>query len=403
MAVTLVLFGTGCESASFEAIDEWSGTMDTLATGEVVVRNTDVPLWSSEEVWQVVEETRIGSDPDNETSLFGSIHSFDVDSQGQVFVLDEQTQEIRVFDSHGAFIRTVGGRGNGPGEFTEASAVDISRNGEIWVMEMILGRLSILNADGALLRTEHIGGSSDFRMSIWPYPGGFDPLGRYNAVLVTLSEEGTTQALARFDQSFTPLDTIPIPEESKETEYFSLVSEDGGSTMRLVVPFQGSLEWRFSPSGNLWTLVTDKYELVELNDNEEALRRVTKEYEPLEVTEAEMEEMRARLARFINQGMKVDWSKVAKTKPVTVSFFCDDEGNFWVNLEAATPEDDSRLFDLFDPEGRYLGAVRLPFSLRSNPEPIVRDDILYGITTDDLGAENVVIARIKKSQTDLLH
>ena len=113
--------------------------------------------------------------------------------------------------------------------------------------------------------------------------------------------------------------------------------------------------------------------------------------------------MRARLARFINQGMKVDWSKVAKTKPVTVSFFCDDEGNFWVNLEAATPEDDSRLFDLFDPEGRYLGAVRLPFSLRSNPEPIVRDDILYGITTDDLGAENVVIARIKKSQTDLLH
>ena len=65
-------------------------------------------------------------------------------------------------------------------------------------------------------------------------------------------------------------------------------------------------------------------------------------------------------------------------------------------LEAAIPGDEGRLFDLFDPEGRYLGEIRLPFSLQSDPEPIVQNGILYGITTDELGAPNVVRARIEK-------
>ena len=79
-----------------------------------------------------------------------------------------------------------------------------------------------------------------------------------------------------------------------------------------------------------------------------------------------------------------------------VSFFCDDEGNLWVELTATTAEEDGYLFDIFDPEGRYLGALRLPFPLQLSPEPIVRGGILYGATTDELGAPVVVRARIVK-------
>ena len=44
---------------------------------------------------------------------------------------------------------------------------------------------------------------------------------------------------------------------------------------------------------------------------------------------------------------------------------------------------------------RYLGMLRLPFSLRrSIPEPIVRNGVLYGVTSDEIGVLYVVRARI---------
>ncbi|MXX59361.1 MAG: 6-bladed beta-propeller, partial [Rhodothermaceae bacterium] len=131
LALTFTLLGTGCSSTGTELGGGWPGTIDTLASGEIIVQNTDEPLWSSAGTWRVVEEMRIGSDAGDDAILFGNISSFDVDSQGRVFVLDAQSQEIHVFDSDGAHIRTVGGRGTGPGEFENASAVDLSRDGEI--------------------------------------------------------------------------------------------------------------------------------------------------------------------------------------------------------------------------------------------------------------------------------
>ena len=58
--------------------------------------------------------------------LFGAIYSFDVDAWGRIFVLDDQAQEVRIFDPDGTFVRTVGKKGEGPGEFTSAVSVDLS-------------------------------------------------------------------------------------------------------------------------------------------------------------------------------------------------------------------------------------------------------------------------------------
>ena len=89
--------------------------MDTLPSGEIVVRNTHDPLWAPEEAWRVVEDLRIGEAMSEGPDLFGAIYSFDVDAWGRIFVLDDQAQEVRIFDSGGAFVRTVGRRGEGPG------------------------------------------------------------------------------------------------------------------------------------------------------------------------------------------------------------------------------------------------------------------------------------------------
>ena len=256
------------------------------------------------------------------------------------------------------------------------------------------GRLTFLDSSGNYLNEARIGSSG---WSSFPYPGGMDLLGRYNAAVVVEVMDDYDLALARFDQDFVPLDTIPIPESAEPHEQFELITADGG-VMGMGIPFQGSLVWRFSPSGHFWTLLTNKYELAEITASGETLRRVTLDHEPIPVTLADLEEVREseNLSWFTRQGGKIDWSRIPDTKPVTSSFFCDDEGNLWVRRLTESPEDEGYLFDLFDVDGRFQGAIRLPFSLESNPEPIVRNGLLYGITTDELGAENIVRAQIGK-------
>ena len=235
------------------------------ATGEIV-RNTDDPLWTPEEAWQVVEDLRIGSAMSVGPDLFGAILSFDVDAWGRIFVLDDQAQEVRIFDSAGTFVRTVGTKGEGPGEFMQAGSVDLSRNGEIWVMGMGVGRVSIFDTTGTYLRQERTNAGG---MTIKPYPGGFDPMGRYNVVILSRGRR-----MARFDQAYSPIDRIAVPENPLEGEFFET------PTMSVAVPFQGSMLWRFSPTGTVWTLLTARYELTEMTTGGKVLRRVTKDHEP---------------------------------------------------------------------------------------------------------------------------
>ena len=392
LAMLPLLLGA-CGSGSDGAGEsEWSGTMDTLPSGEIVVRNADDPLWTPEEAWSVVEELRIGEALSEGPDLFGAVFSFDVDAWGRIFVLDHQAQEVRIFDSGGNFVRTVGGKGEGPGEFTQAGSVDLSLNGEIWVMGMSQGRVSIFDTTGTYLRGERT--NTGGRMML-PYPGGFDPMGRYNVVL----RPSVMNGMARFDQSYNPIDTISLPENPVEAEYFELVNEDGFTTLSAAVPFQGFMAWRFSLTGTVWTLLTDRYELIEMTTGGEVLRRVTKEHEPIPVTDEEREQAIENLEWFTSQGGQIDRSKFPRSKPSTASFFIDDAGNLWVEQQVAASDSDNagRLFDLFDPEGRYLGTLRLPFSLAwSRPEPIVREGILYGVTSDEVGVQYVVRARIAK-------
>ncbi len=354
-----------------------------------MVQNTGDPLWGSEEGWEMVEEMRFGTG--NDSILFASIISLDVDTQGRLYVLDSYTQQIHIFDSSGALVRTVGSKGSGPGEFENATAVDVSEVGEIWVMEMQLGKLTILDADGNYLRTERVNTTGwDYR----PYPGGFDPVGRYNAMSLyyDYEEEDTKLMLARFDQSFTPMDTIAIPESPVEIDEFVHNDSEGGN-YSMPIPFQGTFEWVFSANGNLWTLYTGTYELVEITAGGIPLRWVTKEFEPLPVTSADREAVQGRFNWFRDQGGTIDETRIPRNKPMVEDFFSDDEGNLWVMH--SEPGDSGSLFDIFNAEGQFLGEASLSFHLEIHSGVIVRDGLLFGVTEDEEGGEMIVRSRIQ--------
>ena len=52
------------------------------------------------------------------------------------------------------------------------------------------------------------------------------------------------------------------------------------------------------------------------------------------------------------------------------------------------------MFDVFDPDGRYLGRIDFPFALSRSPRPILRGNLIYGVTQDELEVPYLVRARV---------
>ena len=125
-AVAVILAATACGTDT-----------DTPAGGPNVVTerigDTTVVRTRSGSVWDaeasLVPEVSIGEADGPEEHLFGSIRSIAVDDDRNVYVFDEQAQHVRVFDSEGIHVETLGGRGEGPGEFSRAEAIALLPDG----------------------------------------------------------------------------------------------------------------------------------------------------------------------------------------------------------------------------------------------------------------------------------
>ena len=96
-----------------------------------------------------VEDLRIGSldDPDLGFSRISGVH---VDRDGQLFVGESLLQEIRVFDLDGNFVRIIGGKGEGPGEFQYLFRWGVVGD-TVWVADYQLQRTTLFDRAGRLL------------------------------------------------------------------------------------------------------------------------------------------------------------------------------------------------------------------------------------------------------------
>ena len=381
--------GAGCAPRDSDAAALWRGTVDTLESGTVVVRNPAEGIWSDEMAWRVVEELRIGTLDDAGPDMFGQIRDLEVDAEGRFWVFESQAQELRVFDAQGAHVRTVGREGGGPGEFAGVMGMSWAGDGNLWIADPRNARISIIDSAGTYVGSHGAVGGWMFV----PWPGGVDTLGRFWNFVPDVTDTEPRIVMVAHDDNMNPVDTVQVPEYPGEREIFELRNED--SHLITGVPFTSSLEWRLDFRGHMWFMLTGDYSLTQLSLEGDTLRRITRDFEPLRVTEADVDSAMADLDWFIRNGGDVDRQRIPDTKPATEEFLFDGEGNIWV-LPVTVPEEEARIVDIFDPEGRYLGRIALPFPISNNPPPVFRDGYMYAVTEDELEVPYVVRARIEK-------
>ena len=112
------------------------------------------PGWGNSPTWLTEAEYRFSGDPDRDV-LFSQVPVLRTDPHDdRVFVLDLQDTELSVWTPEGSLAFVLGGKGEGPGEFTYPTRVEFVDGGSFYVREGRGSRFTHYAADGSSLRTD---------------------------------------------------------------------------------------------------------------------------------------------------------------------------------------------------------------------------------------------------------
>jgi hypothetical protein len=382
---------------------------DTLGD-TVVVRTVAGQSWQTDAVLE--PEMRIGTFEGAEENMLGDVAGMAVAPDGAIYLYDRQIPALRKYSADGEYIATFGREGGGPGEYKQSDGgLAVLPDGRVLLRDPGNARITVYSPTGEALDS-------------WSLRGGYFTSRRLyvdTAGIVHTQIWGRTDDSDRYTalQPFTPagemLDSIMAP----SWEYEQAGISYSGESIRMVnsVPFSPQPHWSFSPFGYYVGGLSTEYSIDVFRPDGTVLR-IQRILEPVAVDPAEKEARRMGVIRNF-QRMAPDWKwngpPIPDQKPAFQDLAVGADGRLWVRLhqpgylaEQADPEDPGAVdewaepvvWDVFEPDGIYLGQVRAPEGFRTHPEPVFGTDHVWAITTDDLDVQYLTRFRIVRQQTE---
>lgn len=320
---------------------------------------------------------------------------------GSVVVANGATDELRVFDADGSFLRAMGGEGEGPGEFLSLDYLGLRGADTVVVYDARLLRLSLLDATGRFLRSyviadatlPYVVGSLDSGPLVaWqfygPEPEGVGvytgqvefgtvtlPEGRFQAVGVTTAAE---EAQVRY--------------RGRVTRAFRAFSREGDVAAR------GDHIYVLESSANNRIRVHDPGgRLVRVIAVDMARRAPTAEDVSAWV-ESWMEEFPPP-SRDVEEWWRFGFRETEPPDsiPLIRSLEADSDGNVCAERYPLTWDSPGRYW-CFSPEGDVVRSFVLPpGQVRRGPHPYwdpqlrITEEGILGVWADELGVERVAV------------
>lgn len=274
-------------------------------------------------------------------AVVGSIADLDMLPNGNVLVLDRQAHQILEFDQSGALVRTISRDGQGPGEIRAAIELEVTKTGEIWVVDWGNNRIARWDPDG-----NHVGSRL---------------LGEVIGQAVVLPQEFV------INESGVYLKTAGFMPD-QPAHVFRLHEDLRGvaDTLAVLVPAPGApicqvCPISVSPSGRVYGPQGDTvFAVSEVGPSGEQVLVLRRDGVPAVLrSDDESARYRAAVGRLlIPEGVKISEPPLSPYQlrfgRLAIGF--DDHSRTW--LAPTVPEEEPTVFYLFDSSGRYLTSVK---------------------------------------------
>jgi hypothetical protein len=318
---------------------KWKGTIAT-ENGVKVVRNPAEPLYGTF-AFDLEEDLVFGGDPTKEDYYFPKGGVLSVDDDGNMYVADFGNRRVHVYDLSGKFIRPLGRRGQGPGEYTFPSRVlfDPEGNPCIWG-----GRELI-----------YYGKDGSFKKKILiKAPVTYCLFGPKGTILGTtqpgLGPGGPKYALVQLDAEGAPLRTV--------AEYRGEFKEN--QTVIILHAYSNRISFAPLTSETFVYGFSEAYRINVADIEGRTSLIIAKDEKPQSISGKEKDEIRENgiYAMIGSYDKKLVDDMLPDHRPFFGGFFNDDAGRIYVVRSGSILEKNApRQIDVFSKDGYYLYAM----------------------------------------------
>ncbi len=120
-----------------------------LAPGSIKLRADDNTAKTFDGHFNKLKEIRLETDGLG----IGALWAFLADENGCLIFLDNKGHQLLAFDAQGKFLKRIGTRGQGPGEFMSPNAICLDSRGNLWVADSSMRRISTFDKDWNFVRS----------------------------------------------------------------------------------------------------------------------------------------------------------------------------------------------------------------------------------------------------------
>ena len=398
------------------------------------------------------EICRVGGPTAPEWAYFEGRSPVGFDAAGNLHVLDDGGGRIVVVDSHCNLVRTVGRKGEGPGEFNRAVMFAVWRDGRVAVMDLGHSAYQIFGPGGDFEHFVRMGTDqgpmgmfSGMRLAIRPDPSGDAVIAqgppaamdRMSAAMAQMLGGGgrdkgvDDRTLERIDlagdvaSATAVLQSWRVPREaSGEPDPADL--SDPSAMMDIMmdmmmddrIGFEPAFHWDLLPDGTIVWSDSTAYAIKfarpggpvqhvlerpfspepvtsQLRQQTIERRLAALEEKPSDPRVAEAQEIAAALVPGMEAALRkaIDEMDFHHAVPVVRGLKATWEGGVWVQRRGEEPWDDDGPIDVFDPERAYLGT--LDASSAGIPDAFGPAGLIAYWELDQLDVPTIVLKRLQ--------
>lgn len=357
--------------------------IDTVDHHIVRVTNSGPTAWTDTNGWKLVYQRTV-QPPEGSPGMLQNPSALLLLPDGRLIVIDNKATTVNLYGANGSWIRALGRRGEGPGEYHAIEGALLRDT--LFIQDYLQGRGTVMTFDGRVVRTFPT-------PCCFGYPATADDHGRLHVYGAAANHHGQILTLSA---DGTRLDSLPEPAMKAPRQWTTHTVTNGmSSSATFNVPMAPENRDVVRHSGAVVFGSTDSLDFVETSHGTDTLRRFNgPAVTPVEIPRGVRDSL-YHLYTDHNAALRAvaSESDIPENYPVWRDMAEDGGGDLWVLTGAGAGL--LTRFAVFDPAGRFLGWVASP-PIRYLGQTAWSSDHMAVIDTDDNDLPRIRIFRIDR-------